>query len=554
MWEWLDRVAPLLLDASLAAAVLTSVFIAILLVNRQPARRVALARTAILGVLAIPLLTVVAPWPRFHVDYSHIASPPPPRQIVVRRSPTNGAPVDDVRKLDRGAIAMIPIGDDDDVSGPWIRLATVARRPLRFLVVLYLTIVGLGVAWATLGLLGIWWLIRRSTPPSAQTLRVFEPLLSEAGYDRRAGRPPRLRVSDRAVRPVVAALVHPTILIPRQFDRACLKGGESPSPQWQALLRLCLLHELAHAGRRDATFQLVGSLAQAIWFFLPQLWWIRAQLRIDQEYLADHVACRLYGAPTQYATSLLDLAESHSASTPATAPTTMAAANHAPAKQVSTDEAGASSLGQRLLMLLHCPYRLEPSAPRAWLWGLRLAGVLATCVLANVSVRMPGRAYGSPPGLAPSIEGVFLAGMNRFQVSELIMDPSSPVDTARADSYILPYQLPAHFSMTLDVLASQTELSQIRLMDRPLAQTDSWATRLGATVQARHASRTETADPDDRELWHTVRIKRDDQGMSLSIDHHALPSPEKPSSSLIKVEPEFGHPVLLRNLIVTPAL
>lgn len=551
MWVWLDRVVPLLLDASFAAAVLTSIFIAIILVSRQPARRVALARTVILGVLAIIPLTALAPWPRFHIVYTLDASAPAPRQLFVHHASTDSA-VPDARKSGHDAIDMIPIGNDTELSASWVRVADFARRPARFFVLLYLGVVSLSVAWGALGYLAIWWLLRKASAPSSATLRVFESLLVESDNGRLRSCPPQLLVSDRVARPVVVALLSPTILLPRQLDYgATLDQGEADA-QSHALLRLSLLHELAHVGRYDARFNLVGRLAQSIWFFLPQLWWICAQLRIDQEYLADHVACRAYGTSSQYATSLLDLAASHPGQLEDVASSESQPASRQSVKPVATGEV-ASSLGQRLLMLLHCPYRLEPRAPRGWLWGLRLAGIATTFVLANVSVRMPGSAYGTSPNFAPSIEGVFLSGMNRFQVSELIMAPSGPADTDRSDSYVVPYQLPAHFSMTLDVLANQEELSHIRLLNRPLAQSNSWSDQSGPTVKARFASRIETHDQEaERELWHQIRVERDERGTSLTIDHHALPSPAEPTNSLIRVEPDFGHPVQLRNLIVTP--
>ena len=35
----------------------------------------------------------------------------------------------------------------------------------------------------------------------------------------------------------------------------------------------------------------------------------------------------------------------------------------------------ASSLGQRVRMLLECPFRLESNVPLAWLWTLRAVGL-----------------------------------------------------------------------------------------------------------------------------------------------------------------------------------
>ena len=48
-------------------------------------------------------------------------------------------------------------------------------------------------------------------------------------------------------------------------------------------------------------------MAQAIWFFLPHVWWLRSQFLIDQEFLADRSAAERYGTSSDYASSLLSL-------------------------------------------------------------------------------------------------------------------------------------------------------------------------------------------------------------------------------------------------------
>ena len=79
----------------------------------------------------------------------------------------------------------------------------------------------------------------------------------------------------------MTGLFRPTILIPEALDGAL----DDPEP-----LRLSLLHEIAHAERSDHWFGTAASMAQTVWFFLPQVWWLRRQLLIDQEFLADRSA------------------------------------------------------------------------------------------------------------------------------------------------------------------------------------------------------------------------------------------------------------------------
>ena len=211
----------------------------------------------------------------------------------------------------------------------------------------------------------------------------------------------------------------------------------------------------------------------------------------------------------------------------------------------------ASCLGQRLLMLLHCPYRLEPGAPTRWLWGLRLTGAMSCLFLANVSIRPPELTFVTARP-TPEIERVFLAGLTHFQVSDLIVAPAETAVPCRSDSCVVPYKLPEHYSMTLDVFASQSSLSQIRLMDLPLAENDLW-TDHADRVKRVGAAHQSTPQRDDDAHWHSVRIERDDYGISLTVDHHALHRPPQPNDSSLHFESPAGKSVELRNLIVTPA-
>src|SRR5262249_33441099 len=145
------------------------------------------------------------------------------------------------------------------------------------------------------------------------------------------GRRPRLRVASPLRRPVLVGFFRPAILIPPAMDW----------PGARERLRLSLLHELAHAERADSRFGLAGSLAQATWFFIPWAWWIRHQMRLDQEFLADRCASFGFGPFSDYASSLVDLADP-GPSRQATGP--------APASRPSTLWGAGSALFQRILM------------------------------------------------------------------------------------------------------------------------------------------------------------------------------------------------------------
>ncbi len=129
--------------------------------------------------------------------------------------------------------------------------------------------------------------------PRIRWLRHYQSLPFEGGSRR-----PRLLVSDRATRPVLVGSLRPAILIPPGLDQ----------PEASDRLRLSLSHELAHAESLDHQFGPAATLAQAIWFFLPPVWWIRDQMKLDQEFLADRRAVEHFGTSGGYASSLVDLA------------------------------------------------------------------------------------------------------------------------------------------------------------------------------------------------------------------------------------------------------
>ena len=160
------------------------------------------------------------------------------------------------------------------------------------LTLIALTLAAVGAAWVLLGFWGVRWLLRHSREPSPATQAVYASL--SAG-------PPGPNVaptcaSNPASSPVLVGLFYPTILIPSPYD-----GAETSAD----VLKLSLLHELAHAKQSDPWFGTIASLAQSVWFFLPQIWWLRSQLIMDQEFIADHAASQQFGTSSAYAASLL---------------------------------------------------------------------------------------------------------------------------------------------------------------------------------------------------------------------------------------------------------
>jgi hypothetical protein len=110
-------------------------------------------------------------------------------------------------------------------------------------------------------------------------------------------RPVRLLRSLERTMPMAFGTRVPVILIPSVGDT------------WsQDRRRAVLLHELAHVARYDCLTQLMASVACAVYWIHPGVWWIARRLRVERELACDD---RVLGAGTharEYAGHLLELA------------------------------------------------------------------------------------------------------------------------------------------------------------------------------------------------------------------------------------------------------
>jgi beta-lactamase regulating signal transducer with metallopeptidase domain len=166
---------------------------------------------------------------------------------------------------------------------------------------------------------------------------------------------PRLLVSNRLRVPLSCGLLRPTVVVPAGLCQ----------PHATRMLRWVLAHELTHLERRDTWACLLFGLGQAVYFYLPWFWWLRRQVRLCQEYIADAAAAEQTRDATDYAQFLLNLT---------TAPVVPAGA---------TGVTGSSSdLFRRVSMLLQSPFRLERTCPRWWSI-LATGGLLAAAVVVS---------------------------------------------------------------------------------------------------------------------------------------------------------------------------
>jgi hypothetical protein len=116
---------------------------------------------------------------------------------------------------------------------------------------------------------------------------------SETGFRR----PLRVLESDDTPSPCTFGFVRPVVLLPAA-------GADWPEPQ----RRFTLLHEFAHVRRFDYLTTQIASLACAVHWYNPLVWFAAVQARKLQEQACDDVVLNAGGRPSDYAQFLVGIA------------------------------------------------------------------------------------------------------------------------------------------------------------------------------------------------------------------------------------------------------
>ena len=522
MWAWTDRIGILLFDAAFAAAVFLTLILLAILACRQPARRILLARVALLASLGIPPLVAWGHLPRLNLIDTFVESRFFPRALVEAAAALESPRESEAPDGSGRPVLVFPdwIIEREDAALRWLP---------RGLTIMDLICVAVGGAWLILGIAGVQWLIDRSHPASPEALAMLDSLLQDRTWD---GPRPGLKVCARLKHPVVTGLRRPMILIPEALDQPV----EHPEP-----LRLSLLHELAHVERSDHWFSTAASLAQAIWFFLPQIWWIRAQLLIDQEFVADRAAADLYGTSSDYASSLLSIATGERPA-PSTCPDpgdTMPVVEAGP-PPLGTGEEGPSPLFQRMMMLLNCPYPVEARTPRVWSWTSRFAVVSTSILAACLVIRWPH------PSLADSTLALSKSPHARFKSTHFLAEPLlEPDGRWRPRIYVLPVMLPSRFDLDVEVRCTKSGPGQIRVISESIT--------IPALSIIEDPFEGPAQEIDNEPAWHRVHIHRDGPEVSISLDDRPIADaePAGPTPACLTIQSPLDSPAEFRNLIIS---
>jgi uncharacterized protein (TIGR03435 family) len=133
-------------------------------------------------------------------------------------------------------------------------------------------------------------LVRQAPPEWQEALR-------KLGAQIRLSRPVPLLVSALVQVPTVVGWLRPVVLVP-----VGALGG-LPAEYLEALL----LHELAHIRRHDYLVNMLQSVAEALLFYHPAVWWVSGHIRAERELCCDDVAVSVFGNALTYASALAHL-------------------------------------------------------------------------------------------------------------------------------------------------------------------------------------------------------------------------------------------------------
>jgi len=210
-------------------------------------------------------------------------------------------------------------------------------------------------------------------------------------------------------------------------------------------LRWCLAHEWAHVDGHDFRTWLLAGLAKVLFFYQPLLWWLRRQLRLCQDFVADSQAARQAPQVEDYAEFL----------------TARAAGRLHPAVVGLSMGCHKSEIYRRVIMLLNNE-SLESRTPRLWTVSVTVAALLLAGVVAAVSL-VPRAVAEEKPAVSQSKE----AGEVRKKLLSDFLAAAKVRDNNKANEA---------WSTLLDLSGLKDEPTTGQNQDRPL---DIWMQQPG---------------------------------------------------------------------------
>jgi beta-lactamase regulating signal transducer with metallopeptidase domain len=340
MSSWVGPVVSWLGEVYLLSTVILVAAGLAMMASRQPARRLAVARSAMVALVLLAPIAAGTRWARSRSSQRDVVLESLENAVVTCECASGSSP-------------PIAASERPPVDRAGIGLAAFAAGSASM------------VAWLVLGAIASTRLDGRAR---AAPDRLRAILARVVGEDRR---PPRLIVCSKVPHPVAVGLIRPSIVLPDRFAEAEPDG-------W---IEAALAHEWAHIRNGDLWLLAALRLLLPLLFAHPLYAWLRRRIRDDQEALADAAAAEGRGR-IAYAEALLCWARSRGGRAPGTLGPSMSLWGRSP------------SLAGRVALLLDRDFRVEPTCPRPWRLGV--GGVAASAVVGLGVVLMNGPAVATP--------------------------------------------------------------------------------------------------------------------------------------------------------------
>jgi uncharacterized protein (TIGR03435 family) len=202
-------------------------------------------------------------------------------------------------------------------------------------------------------------------PAPSEWQRTLDGIKTRIGISR----PVKLLVSALVQVPTVVGWLRPLVLMP--------VGALAGLPAEH--VEMLLAHELAHIRRHDYLVNILQSVAEALLFYHPAVWWISGHIRAERELCCDDMAVSAGGDAFAYACALSNLA------------------SRRPVLMDAALAADGGSLPERIGRLLNQPVRRSHSRTGASVaatvllavgaWGLMAQSAPARRVFEAVSIK-----------------------------------------------------------------------------------------------------------------------------------------------------------------------
>jgi beta-lactamase regulating signal transducer with metallopeptidase domain len=349
---------------------------------RHPVRRIRLIELTLVGSLLVPLLAQVPALPHWSLGWLPADTPAslPPSEAPPDES-ASAAPSEAFRPAaplalqatassveSSPAATSSPAVESNPVEPAEIEAPPVApSRPVpvpQIVVAVYLCGAAALLLWSLVGMAALFRLCRAAAPVPPAVARLFHRIAGPAG----AG--VRLLSSERVPLPLAFGLWRPVIVLPAGL---CLDGDEEA-------LRYGVAHEWSHVERGDLRRWYLALAAQLFFYYQPLFWWLRRQLRLCQDYLADARAAEEAAEAEDYACYLVAVARRHL---------------RAPAPALGMGDRR-SNLYRRITMLLQTHRPLERRCLPSWSLAAGLAALGLLIALSAV------RLDAGPPTVGPA--------------------------------------------------------------------------------------------------------------------------------------------------------